>query len=261
MTLGALLLASAGVVSADTAKLNTLDVKGYTVNNSGSTIVQASANPTNSCYANNARNNCNPQLVWYGNTAGYGIVSTKGDKTAPDHALDNNGRLESLLVNFGSSKQLDAITVGYKAPTTNDADITVLAWKPSSYMDPLNPLVAAPVLAGQTYAQLIGLGWELIGNYQFGNATTVSVNTTNPASSSYWLVMAYNTVIGTAPIRDSAGAFAGDNKLDYGKFLSVSYSPGTKTPPNGVPEPSSALLLGAALFGFVGWRSRKLAAK
>jgi len=73
--------------------------------------------------------------------------------------------------------------------------------------------------------------------------------------------MAYNTVIGAAPIRDSAGGFAGDNKLDYGKFLSVSYSPGTKTPPHGVPEPSSALLLGAALFGFVGWRSRKLAAK
>lgn len=255
--IGALLLTSAGAAFAASSLLNTLDVKGYTTNSSGS-IVQA--NTGSGCY-NSAVTGCNPQLVWYGNTSGYGVVSTKADKTDPNHALDNDGRLESLMINFGSSKQLDSIAVGYKGYTTGDADITLLAWKPGSYMDPLNPLVPAPVLAGSSYNQLINAGWELIGNYQFGGASSVNVNTTNPASSSYWLVMAYNTVIGTAPIRDSAGGFAGDSKLDYGKFLSVSYSPGTKTPPHGVPEPSSALLLGAALFGFAGWRSRRLAAK
>ncbi len=208
-------------------------------------------------------------LTWYSGS-GYGIKSTTSE-TSPEHAVDNNGYQESLLLNFGAanSTQLNKVTIGWNGGY--DSDITVLAWKPSQYMDPSVSAasIAAPTLVGATYQSLIGAGWSLVGNYSnLAPNTAKSVNVgdaaNSPVSSSYWLVMTYTNLIGAAPITSSdpvARTYVSDTSPDYGKFLSVSYSPGTKTPPHKVPEPSSALLLGAALFGFVGWRSRKLAAK
>lgn len=248
--LGLVLMANVAPSWATDSYLNsssdTLTVTGYSNTGSGGTLAAKS-------------------LIWYTGD-GYGIKSTTSEGT-PEHAVDNNGFQEALFLNFGAnnSTQLNKVTIGWNGGL--DSDITVLAWKPAQYMDPSVSAasITAPTLVGATYQSLIGAGWSLVGNYSnLAEDTAKSVNVGSPVSSSYWLVMTYNSLIGAAPNTSSdpgAKTYSSDITKDYGKFLSVSYSPGTKTPPHGVPEPSSALLLGAALFGFVGWRSRKQAAK
>ena len=240
-----------------TSALNTLTVAGYTDTGTSGALVKATGTAANGCYSINSAS-CTPELVWYSGGSGYGLTSTQSDRSSPNHALDNNINKESLLINFGAaSKQLDKVTIGWNGGY--DTDITVLAWKPSDYMNPANPVVAAPVFGATTkYADLVGLGWSLVGNYaNLAPSVAKSVNITNPVSSSYWLVMAYNSAFSAYTPSDRSETNATITPLDYGKFYSVSYSDGTK---NRVPEPSTALLLGAALFGLIGQRSRRLKA-
>jgi hypothetical protein len=196
-------------------------------------------------------------LDWYSGT-GYGIKSTSNE-VDPEHAVDNNGYQEALLLNFGASTQLNSVMVGWTS-AGRDSDITVLAWNPSAYM--AGSSVPAPVLAGATYSSLIGLGWSLVGNYaNLVAGQSMAVNGgSNPVSSSYWLVMAYNSLIGVAASASSdttAKSYVADTSPDYGKFYQVTYSAGTRTPPGKVPEPSTGLLLVLALFGLIGMRIRK----
>ncbi|WP_265947757.1 exosortase-dependent surface protein XDP1 [Dechloromonas sp. A34] len=241
LTLGLALLASAGSGWATTSVLNStvdaLSVTGYSNTGTGGALQTKT-------------------LTWYSGS-GYGVNS--GGETSPQHSLDNVGYKEALLLNFGASTQLNSVKIGWKY---NDADITVLAWKPLDYMNPAISNVTGPTFGASTkYSDLIGLGWSLVGNYS--NLVTTSeksVNVTSPVSSSFWLVMAYNSAFSGQQASDvSARGFVADTSPDYGKFYSVSYSSGTKTQTE-VSEPSTALLLGAAMFGFVGWRSRKRAA-
>ena len=227
------------------SSVDALTVAGYSNTGSGATL--------------QAKN-----LTWWGGS-GYGLASTPSESN-PEHAVDNNGYQESLLLNFGASTKLDAVTIGWNGG--NDSDITVLAWNPAAYMNAaINPAtIAAPSLVGKTYSDLLGLGWMLVGNYaNLAAGVTKAVNGGDqPVSSSYWLVMSYNNLgggVGASTASDTtAGNFVADGTPDYGKFYSVAYSAGTTTE-NDVSEPSSALLLGAALFGMVGWRNRRLAVR
>lgn len=236
---GVALLANAGLSMATvstTSVLHTLTVTGYT-DTGASGVLEATGSGGRS-------------LNWY--SSGYGIKSNASEAD-PEHAVDNNGNKESLLINFGASKQLNGVTIGWNGG--RDSDITVLAWNPSAYM--ANLVVAAPTFDSTTkYSTLIGQGWSLVGNYaNLAVNTEKSVNITNPVSSSYWLLMAYNADSTFINPSDRSESEVGTGSADYGKFYSVSYSPGTTN--NRVPEPSTALLLGAALFGLIGQRSLK----
>jgi hypothetical protein len=68
-------------------------------------------------------------------------------------------------------------------------------------------------------------------------------------SSSYWLVSAYTSVAGSGNDSDTNLDFGND----YFKISSLTGIPGTSNnpPSNGVPEPSSLVLL---VGGLMGWR-------
>jgi len=233
LALGLALWASAGTASAAVSQLNdtsdNLTVSGYSNSGSGGALQGRS-------------------LSWWSGS-GYGMYSP-GESGQPQHAVDNNGYRESLLLDFGQSTTLESVTIGWK-DQNQDSDITVLAWTGL-------PNQTAPVFnSSTTYGDLITLGWSLVGHYANLVANTAkSVNVAGSISSSHWLVMAYNNSFGTTKTDTSSSSSGLNSGNDYVKFLSVSYS--TPTPrDNRVPEPSSALLLGAAIFGLVGWRNRR----
>lgn len=229
MCLGA--VPSQAAISQLDSTTDDLTVMGYTNTGSGGALVAKTP-------------------VWY--SGGYGVISNSADAGTPQHAVDNNGFKEALLLDFGASTRLDSVTIGYRS---NDSDITVLAWTGL-------PNQSAPVFnSTTTYGNLTSLGWSLVGHYaNLATGTAKAVNVVNPVSSSFWLVMAYNNAFGSTRT-DTASSYSGlGGGNDYVKFLSVSYT--TTTPPDHkVPEPSTALLIGAAMFGLVGWRNRRTAAR
>lgn len=176
------------------------------------------------------------------NLGDYGDVLS----SAPEHATDNEQRVDSLLLSFGSALQLTSLVSGWPDPGSSyDTDFVLMR-----YMGTDNPTAA---LDGKTYSQLLTQSWEVIGHYSFNKdetPTNVSAATAGK-SSSYWLVAA-DTTVGTSAALDGSS--------DYFKLKTIAAStPGTPPPPPGqqVPEPGSLALLGlgALLLGRV--RSRK----
>lgn len=190
---------------------------------------------------------------------------TIAQTTPPEHAVDNNGRYDSVVFNFGAGNniQLTGVGVGY---TNTDADISLLACDPTKGCD--------PTLTGKTYAALVASGWTLVGSYADltvssapPGSTTADVrivnggtaagikNTPAPAedptssaldktvapntSAQYWLITAFNPTL--------SGAITGfDAGNDYFKLLNVYGNPGKKA-----PEPDSLALLGILVAGAV----------
>lgn len=176
--------------------------------------------------------------------------------TAPEHAVDNQGRYDSLLFNFGKNVQLTGIQIGW---TQTDADISLLACDPTKGCN--------PTLSGKKYSDLVVAGWTLVGSY--ANLTTTGggsststpdirkVNGGNPnnvgfdktsngsdvtnaanTSAQYWLVTAFNPTL--------SGTLSGfDSGNDYFKVQAIyGVANGNK-----VPEPGSLALLGALAAG------------
>ena len=160
-------------------------------------------------------------------------VTTAGESTgSPQHAIDNNGAIESVLFSFSDGLagspaadrvNLSSVQFGY---ASGDSDFSVYAYTAAGVANPI----------GKTYTNLTTNGWALIGHYNGGSSGGVyAIN--NAVYSSYWLVSAYNTSFGNT--------FSTSN--DYFKLLSIAGN----TQPSGsnVPEPGSLALFGAALFG------------
>lgn len=173
---------------------------------------------------------------------------TIGSTTPPEHAMDNNGRNDSILFTFSESIELTALSIGY--PISNsagiDSDLTILAYKPTSTGAGVTDV---PNLNGDIYEGLSGLtnqGWKLVGQYSNVADATNNTVTVNSAElySQYWLVAGYSPSFG-GPSNWTTGD-------DYAKVLTLS---GGKT--TNVPEPNTLLLFGiAAMTGLWSRRHR-----
>ena len=229
-------------------------------------------------------------LTWYGGN-GQGMTTGANDSVVPNHALDNNGYTESVLLSFSGSTVLSSIGVGYTSSTkiscknnssgamtyqyggscavgttlvgSGLVDVSVFRWTGGS----------APSLAGVSAATMSG--WELVGNYgDMGVDTSNPYNVVNSANktSSWWLVSAYNSGF-TQNITNSGSSIATENRglLDNGNdYFKLYAAAGTKCTStvgaNGVcggtttvkvPEPATLALTSVALIGVAGLRRRK----
>jgi hypothetical protein len=184
-----------------------------------------------------SRAGTNAKAVSGGNSAGQQETTS-----SPNHAMDNSGNKETLLLTFTSGVILDEVELGYES---TDSDLSVLAYTGTG----------TPTLTGLTYGSLLANGWMLIGNYANvysstanGHAHSIAINGgPSPVTSSYWLIGAYNSTFGT-------GANLGASN-DFVKLIAAY---GSRPGSHDAPEPASLLLLTAGLIGItVRYRRRQ----
>lgn len=177
-------------------------------------------------------NDCSGYSNCTGGTSGRDV----NEGSSPEHAIDNNERVDSILFSFTNKVNLSSFNAGW---VSGDSDFTVMAFTGSG--DPAS-------LAGQSYAGLLSNGWSLIGNV-LGGTSTGAHDFANSTYSSYWLIGALNTFVGGDPTK------AGNDNF---KLISLAGCTCDNAPPGtpgcggnngGVPEPGTLMLMGAGLFG------------
>lgn len=187
------------------------------------------------------------RVVVYG--GGLGITNQDGpngpgtgdgnerDSDAPEHAIDNGDRKDSMLLTFGSAVNLTHLQIGYKS---GDSDMTVLAFTGGA---------CNGAVLGQTYSSLLSCGWSLVSHLaNVSTAGFTSINNTGAISSQYWLIGTY--ISDLANPGKTVGTIETSTVNDHVKLLAVKGDPGQR-----VPEPGTLGLLGIAALGF--WRLRR----
>lgn len=231
------LLAAVAMGSAGSALATTWTFTGTT--SSASTDTEAGVTATATAWANTVGSS-NVQLasayLTYNGSSGLGIRHADSESTtSPQHAADNDGRIESFLFSFSGDKvNLTSTNFGW---VSGDSDYSVYAYTGAG----------AGSVAGLTYSNLTSNGWSLVGHYN-SNGSSGSKSISSSLFSSYWLIGAYN---GTGSGMDST--------KDYFKLASVTGSTCASSPTapgcgggggsGQVPEPGTLLLVGAGLLG------------
>ncbi len=243
-----------------------LDTSGP-VNNIATSSYSNSATTLNisGAYASTISSNWNTTTSNTGQSAtlnfysGGGLGMNSDGDTQPNHAIDNNGKTEAVLLSFGKSVKLTSIGLGYVG---GDADISLFRYIGTS-VPPANLNTVGASLASMTSASA---GWSLVGNY-----ADLTADTSNPfnlvnasgLASSWWLISAYNSAYGTT----SSNGGVLTNANDYFKIYAVAANCATTnangtcggggTPGTGVPEPASLALVSLGMLGIAGVRRRR----
>lgn len=200
-----------------------------------------------------------PMIAYSG---GQGVNSD--GSAEPNHAVDNNGKTEGVLLSFTASTVLNSIGLGYTSNGTTagvTVDLSLFRWSGNQAPGTaISPAGAAGALGGS---------WELVGNYG-----DMAVDTSNPynvvntsgKTSSWWLISAYNSGFGSTTSDRGRLGNGLDNGNDYFKLFAVAGTKCTSTiGGNGVcggttakvAEPATLALTSVALLGVAGLRRRK----
>jgi MYXO-CTERM domain-containing protein len=199
---------------------------------SGGTASASGTNVTASAWSDVGTGTLSSASLNYYSGSGFGVHSGGESTSSPQHAVDNSGKYEWIMLSFDKAVSLDEITLGW---ISGDADMTVLA-------------SAAPSTSLS--------GWTFIENlYYTGGSTDDFISRDgmkvaqldNEVCASYWLIGAINP------------AFASSNYVgnDFFKLYSVQACVDCGQPGNGVSEPGSLALAGLGLLGVLGLRRRR----